>query len=252
MATTKPQEIPYWRIGPVPRGLPFANGDRLDQPTFHQLYLTTPEWVKAELIGGTVYVASPTSPRHGRPHLRVVHWAASYIDETPGTDALDNTTTILDIDNEPQPDVCILVEPDCGGQTTLNDKGYVVGACEFVAEIASSSVNVDLHEKKRAYESSGVREYLVVLVDEERVVWFARKKKGFVEVPADEDGIYRSQVFPGLWLDPVTLFQKSPRRMNAVLQMGLATPEHAAFVAKLEAQRARKKPKTNGKKRGTK
>lgn len=252
MAATKTREIPFWQIGPVPRGLPFANGDRLDQPTFHELYLTTPEWVKAELIGGLVYVASPTSPRHGRPHLRVARWASNYIDETPGTDGLDNTSTILDPENEPQPDVCILIEPECGGQTSLNDRGYVAGACELVAEVAYSSVNIDLHAKKQTYETAGVREYLVVLVDEERVVWFLQGKKGFVELPPGTDGLYRSQVFPGLWLDPVTLFQKSPRRMNAVLQMGLATPEHAAFVAKLEAQKAKRKPKTNGKKRGAK
>jgi hypothetical protein len=47
---------------------PFQNGDKLDQPTFHRLYLTTPDGFKAELIGGIVYMASPVTTFHGLPH----------------------------------------------------------------------------------------------------------------------------------------------------------------------------------------
>ncbi len=245
MGATRLPSMTYLRRGIVPRGLPFASGDRLDQETFHRLYLTTPADVKAELIGGIVYVASPTSFRHGRPHIRVAQWAANYADATPGTDALDNTTTILGPESEPQPDVCLRIDPDCGGQTTDNDKGYVVGPCELVAEIAMSSANIDLHAKKRDYETAGVREYVVVLVEDRRVVWFARGRRGFAELKAGPDGVYRSRTFPGLWLNPAALFERSARGVTETLQSGLATPEHAAFVAKL-AKAAKRKPKSNG------
>jgi Uma2 family endonuclease len=227
----------------VPRGLPFESGDRLDQETFHRLYLTVPTGVKAELIGGIVYVASPTSSRHGRPHIRIAQWAANYADATPGTDALDNTTTILGPESEPQPDVCLRIDPDCGGQTTDNDKGYVVGACELVAEVAVSSANIDLHAKKRDYETAGVREYVVALVDDRRVVWYVRGRRGFAEMKPGGDGVYRSRTFPGLWLNPVALFERSARGVTKTLHAGLASPEHAAFVAKLEARAKKRKSK---------
>lgn len=231
--------------------IPFANGDCMDQKTFHMLYEQTPPRFKAELIMGVVHIPSPTTSRHGRPHARLVHWLSLYMDETPGTDVVDNTTNILDDESEPQPDACLLIDPECGGQTTEQDD-FIVGSCELVAEVSLSSITIDLNAKKRMYEQADVREYLVAKIAEETVVWFVRGKKGFEELEPDNDGIHRSPTFPGLWLDPVTLFQKSPRRMNAVLQQGLATPEHAAFVAKLEAARTKRKPKTNGKKRGAK
>src|SRR5947207_409920 len=72
------------------------NGSRMDQKTFHALYLQAPEGFRAELIGGTVYVmSSPVSPRHGKSHFRVVLWLGLYVDETPGTEGVDNTTTVL-------------------------------------------------------------------------------------------------------------------------------------------------------------
>jgi hypothetical protein len=48
--------------------------------------------------------------------------------------------------------------------------------------------------------------------------------------------MYRSQVFPGLWLDPHALFDDDSERLFATLDRGLATPEHAAFVADLAAR----------------
>lgn len=47
---------------------------------------------------------------------------------------------------------------------------------------------------------------------------------------ADEDGVIRSQVFPGLWLAANDLLAGNMGRVLAVLQEGLATPEHTAFV----------------------
>ena len=50
------------------------------------------------------------------------------------------------------------------------------------------------------------------------------------------DGVYRSQAFPGLWLDPAALIRGDLLKVLHVLQEGVATPEHAAFVARLKTQ----------------
>jgi hypothetical protein len=43
----------------------------------------------------------------------------------------------------------------------------------------------------------------------------------------------RSEVFPGLWLDPEALVRGDLARVLAVLQQGIASSEHTAFVARL-------------------
>lgn len=214
------------------------NGARMDQPTFHALYKLTPEGFRAQLIGGTVYVmASPTSLRHGRPHARVVHWLCLYMGETPGTDVLDNTTSILGPESEPEPDASLLIQPEYGGQTKLDEDHMVVGASELVVEVANSSLAIDLGRKKLDYEQAGVKEYVVVTVEEQSLIWFGRGPGGFTELRADPTGVFRSVQFPGLWLDPRALFEPTLKRLTTLTRKGLASPEHAAFVADLAARR---------------
>ncbi len=220
------------------------NGARMDQPTFHALYKQTPEGFRAQLIGGTVYVmASPTSQRHGRPHARIVHWLSLYSDDTPGTDVLDNTTNVLGRESEPEPDACLLVQPEYGGQTAADKDDMLVGAPELIVEVANTTRAIDLGRKKADYEEAGVREYVVILAQEQAVVWFRRGPDEFTEMPAGANGVFRSELFPGLWLDPRGIFDPTTRRLTAATRKGLASPEHAAFVAGLAARRKTKKPR---------
>lgn len=49
----------------------------------------------------------------------------------------------------------------------------------------------------------------------------------------DPDGIIRSRVFPGLWLALEALLSNQMARVLEVLQEGLQSPEHEAFVEQL-------------------
>lgn len=225
---------------PVPSLPPLENGDHLDQKTFHARYEAMPENVKAELIGGRVYImASPLLPRHGRPHSRVLAWLVAYQAETPGTDVLGNTSAILGDDSEPQPDACLLILPEYGGQTHEDDDGWLTGTPEFIVEVASSSESYDLHEKRADYERYGVKEYVVYAARQRRVYWWVRRGDRYEELAAGADGVFRSETFPGLWLDPAALVRSESRRLHEVLRQGLATPEHAAFVTALDAARTK-------------
>ena len=84
-----------------------------------------------------------------------------------------------------------------GGQTRI-EQGYIVGAPELVIEIARSSRSYDLNEKKAEYARAGVREYVVVELDPDRVHWFILRDGRFRGFARRRDGIYRSEVFPGL------------------------------------------------------
>jgi Uma2 family endonuclease len=96
-----------------------------------------------------------------------------------------------------------------------------------------SSESIDLHEKKDDYEANGIKEYVAILTQTRRVAWFFRKGRRLVELQPDKDGIIRSKVFPGLWLEPSAMLADDLWRIQEVLNQGLATPEHAAFVAEL-------------------
>jgi Uma2 family endonuclease len=209
-------------------------GDHLDQRTFHERYEATPEKVKAELIGGVVHMPAASMARpHGRHHSLLVYWLVSYQVQTPGVEVYDNTTTIMSEDSEPQPDASLIILPDCGGQLRFTDDDYLEGAPELAAEIASSTESYDLHSKKRDYERVGVREYLVVALRQRRIFWFRNRDGRFEEAPPDSDGIYRSAVFPGLWMDCDAFLELNGRQISDVLQQGLATAEHASFIARL-------------------
>ena len=213
---------------------PLESGDRLTRSEFERRYLAAPQIKKAELIEGVVYVASPLRhEQHGRPHSRVMTWLGVYQALTPGVDLSDAPTVRLDPDNEPQPDAVLLIEPDAGGQTRLSNDGYIEGAPELVAEIAASSAAYDLYDKKTAYRRNGVKEYIVWQVLEQKLNWFILRDGVYESLMTDDSGIIHSEVFPGLWLATLALLAGDMKQVLAVLQEGLNSPEHAAFVKQL-------------------
>jgi len=216
---------------------PLANGDHLDQQTFHERYAAMPAGTRAELLGGFVHVPSPVGRAHGSHSLEVAGWLRDYKMDTSGVEALDNATTILGEWSEPQPDFSLLIAPECGGQTSVTSDGYVRGSPELVVEVAGSTESYDLHAKLADYERAGVREYVVVVIRQRQVRWFNNRGGSFVSVDT-ADGIYRSEFFPGLWLDPDALLRLDSAAVRATVERGLATPEHAEFVRRLSAARS--------------
>jgi Uma2 family endonuclease len=209
-----------------------------------------PAGTRAELIGGIVFMPSPVKADHGQANGRMLQLFFDYQDATAGTKAFDNATTILGEESEPQPDASLLVLPDYGGQTHNKD-GYIVGAPELASEVAYSTVAIDLHRKLRDYEKAGIKEYVVIVLGQEKVHWFVRREGRFVALTPGLDGILRSEVFPGFWLDPLALLKENGKQLKRVLRKGLRSSEHAAFVTKLAAQKKalnHKKATTKGKK----
>jgi len=213
-------------------------GDHLDQATFHEHYKAMPLAFRAELIGGVVIVPSPLSRGHGVYHALVMAWLGNYWIATPGTLTADNTTTILGELSEPQPDGVLFIEPTAGGQTGLSEDDYTTGPPELIVEVASSSASIDLHAKRRDYEQAGVLEYVVVVLRQQVIRWFILQNGTYQEVSPGADGIFRSHIFPGLWLHANALLQRDGVTVMDVLRQGLATSEHTAFVQQLQERRA--------------
>lgn len=212
-------------------------GDRLTRAEFERRYAAMPHVKKAELIEGVVYMPSPvTQEDHGGPHFDVITWLGVYRAGTPGVEGGDNSTLRLDLDNEPQPDAFLRILPDYGGQSHNSGK-YVAGAPELIAEVAASSVSYDLHDKLRAYRRNEVREYVVWRVWDRAIDWFVLRDDRYERLAPNAEGQHRSEIFPGLWLEPAALLRGDLAQVIAVLQQGLASPEHAEFMTRLQRQR---------------
>ena len=166
----------------------------------------------------------------------VIVWLDYYAEQTPGVQVMDNATTILGWKSEPQPDGLLRVLPEFGGRTR-DEEGFVRGVPELVVEVAKATRYIDLGPKLADYEHAGVLEYVVQAIDPDEIFWFGLEQGILVQRSLGEDGLYRSTVFPGLWLDPLALLNGDRQRLRAVIDLGCATPEHTEFVTRLHAAR---------------
>lgn len=205
---------------------PLESGDHLSTEEFHRQYLEHPEIKRAELVEGVVYVSSPVGNEHGEPHGSVVGWLFTYKTRTPDVRLADSGTVFLPTGDEVQPDACIYrLSP--GGTVRLMKRRegrrtvtYLEGVADLVFEIAASSASYDLHSKKRAYERSGVPEYIVWQVYERRIDWFRLEDGRYVTVEPDGRRIIESITFPGLRLAVAKMLDGDDAGVIAELNAG--------------------------------
>jgi Uma2 family endonuclease len=233
MIATVPLFKPAGQIDRYPDLL--ENGAHLSATEFLRRYEALPEVKKAELVNGIVYMASPVRfDQHGFPDSLIETWLGNYAIATPGVKSAINSTARLGPDDVLQPDGLLMIVPEHGGQARLNAKGYLQGAPELVAEVAASTASLDAREKLVSYRRAGVREYLLWRTADAAVDWFILEEDEYRPLPAGADGVLRSRVFPGLWLDPAALLAEDGAKVLKKLEEGLQSAEHAAFVTELQ------------------
>ena len=187
------------RPGRQPRPLTppaLESGMRLTAEEFDRRYETA-DCIRAELVQGVVYVASPVRiDEHANPDSWMAAWVTNYSVTHPGTQSGTNATVRLSANDRVQPDA--LLRKRTAGKSRVADDGYIDGAPELVVEIAASSASIDLNVKKESYRRAGVQEYLVWATEDDRVSWFSLEGREYVELQPDADGWTHSLVFPGL------------------------------------------------------
>ena len=220
---------------PVPEIPPLENGDMLTREEFERRYEAMPHVKKAELIEGRVYMPAPVRKSHSTAHAEIITWLGVYQAATPGVNVNDNGTVRLDKKNEPQPDASLRIETENLGTSQVSADDYIEGPPELAVEIAGTSASYDLHDKLHAYQRNGIQEYLVWQIYDQHLDWFHLVEGVYKPLLLDENGIIRSQVFPGLQLNVESLLAGDMAEVLAVLQQGIQTQEHAAFVQGLNA-----------------
>jgi hypothetical protein len=222
---------------------PLEAGDHLTRDEFETRYALMPAGKKAELLEGVVFMPSLVTDRyHGNPHFQIIQWLGLYQLATPGTAGGDNSTLRLDLVNEPQPDLLLRILPTHGGACGWDADGNLQGAPEFIAEVSGRKANYDSGVKREVYLRHGVKEYVIWRVLDEAVDWCVLREGHYEVRAADEQGVLRSAVFPGLWLDPAVLICGDMETVVRVAQVGIASPEHAAFVQRLQQKAAGQYP----------
>lgn len=233
-------ELPKKTATITERMPPLQNGDRLTAEEFERRFDAMPNLKFAELINGVVYMSPPIGfESHSSPQFHFIGWLNFYGMATLGVRGGGNTTLRLPLANRPQPDGFLFVSPACGGQAHIDARGYVVGGPELVGEISATTASYDLHDKLELYERNQVQEYIVWRVFDQAIDWFRLRNGKFESMALAADGCYHSEVFPGLWLDPAALIRGDMQAVFQTVQRGVATPEHAALVARLQAAASR-------------
>ena len=129
--STIPSTQPAGPIEPPGNGAipPLENGDRLTREEFERRYDAMPDLKKAELIEGEVYMPSPVRQRsHGdSTPTSIAGWPTTR-GVRPGVEVGDNSTVRLNLENEPQPDCLLFIQPEHGGQVRIGEDGYIEGA----------------------------------------------------------------------------------------------------------------------------
>jgi Uma2 family endonuclease len=213
---------------------PLVDGDHLTRDEFERRYDAMPGLKKAELIEGVVHMPSPVRyDQHSSPHSSLVGWLWVYRAGTPGVGSAADGSIRLDVNNMPQPDGFLIIMPDHGGRVRISEDDYIEGGPELVAEVSASSASYDLGDKQAVYLRNEVCEYIVWRILDRAVDWFVRHDGQYERLEPGADGILRSEVFPGLWLDPAALTSDDSARVLAVIQQGIGSAEHADFVAHL-------------------
>lgn len=196
---------------------PLENGDRLTRHEFHRIYGCHPELKHVQLVEGIVYLGSPVRfSHHMEPQGLILTWLGVYCATHPQARFGGPGTVILDDANEPEPDAVLMLTPEAGGATRLEDD-YIVGAPELVVEVSGTTASIDLGDKLRAYQRNGVREYIVWTTFDEQLRWLSLEDGQVVLLP-DDAGVIHSRVFPGLRLAVDRLLARDVQGVLAALQ----------------------------------
>jgi hypothetical protein len=216
----------------APETLPLVeNGDLLSQAEFHHRYGLMPETFRADLIGGVVFASSSLHHRHSKNRILLGTPVFLYEGCTPGVQASERATVILSDQDELHPDLCVRLLSECGGQSRVSEDEDIFGAPELSVEVAASARSLEFHLKLERYRAAGVIEYLVLCLEEWKLYWFNLQLNR--EMQPDTDGVFRSRVFPGLWIDGPALLDRQPAKLLETLDHGLASPAYSNFRNRL-------------------
>lgn len=167
---------------------------RLSVADYHRL----PENHRIELLRGMLIEKMPKSPLH----RKLTHNAAELLRaQCSPAFVIYQEGPLTSVDSEPEPDVAVVKGPK-----SRYDDAHPTTA-ELAVEIAVSSLEID-RVKALIYAEAGVREYWIVLAEEQQVETYWEPVAGVYQKSAlfSSSDVLRSTALPGVEVKLSALF----------------------------------------------
>jgi Uma2 family endonuclease len=174
--------------------------------TFADFCERIPEGLKADLIEGVIYVASPDNIQHYDVNSWLQMLISRYLKERKIEGRLFGYKIAFRLSekNGPEPDLAYLRPESC----IRIRNTYIDGPPDLAVEIVSpDSVERDYEKKRDQYESAAVAEYWIIDPLEERLTCYRLGKNGRYKEIRARNGRIHSDVIPRFWVNPAWFWQ---------------------------------------------
>lgn len=190
--------------------------------TFEEFLEWYDEETPAEWVDGEVILMSPVSSRH---EILAAFLSAllQHFVEANDLGLILRDPFLMKLARRPSgraPDVMFIARERLGDLKNL----FLDGPADLIIEVISpESRTRDRRHKYSEYEQAGVREYWLLDPLRKQADFYRLNHQGeYVSVTVAEDGIFRSEVLTGLWLNVDWLWQEPlPKLMFVLKEWGL-------------------------------
>lgn len=184
--------------------------------TFEEFVAWADEDTRAEWVEGEIQQMSPVSKIHQELCGFLFALLREFI-EAHGLGVLFDQTFLMRLRDQRtgrEPDLLFVSNANLHRVTNT----YLDGPADLVVEIVSPESEVRDREVKLAeYERAGIPEYWLIDPLRSIALFYQLGKDGrYRVIPPDTDGVYRSRILDGLWLNVDGLWQRPLPTMSAL------------------------------------
>ena len=186
--------------------------------TYEEFLARVDEDVRAEWVNGEVVLMSPVSDRHadlsGWLEALLRHYCEARQDGWVRSGSFQMKTG-PDLPGR-EPDVLVVL----GDHVSRVRKNHLDGPADIAVEIVSpESAGRDRGDKFYEYERGGVREYWLIDPMRCQAEFYQQSAGGlYVAAVLGEDGVFRSNVLDGFWIEVRWLWQEKLPMLMSVLK----------------------------------
>jgi Uma2 family endonuclease len=196
----------------------------LKEPLSFEAFLQQYDDTHAEWVNGEAIPKTPASVEHQRTSGfllgLLVNWLAYHnLGKVYHPPLLVKLSLPDNREVAREPDIVVILNGNLGRFA----EQYFDGAPDLIVEIVSpASRHTDRTVKYEEYETAGVPEYWLVDPDRQYAEFFQRDDAGLYRVAfSGSEGVYRSRVLEGFWLQVEWLWTRPPLR-EVLKRLGLA------------------------------
>jgi Uma2 family endonuclease len=189
--------------------------------TVDEFFTRIEDGQKADLIEGTIHMASPDTPHNDKLAFLVRTLIQEYADARGGLGEAfgSRVAFVMGRYRCPEPDVSFV----CAERLSMMAATRGTAAPDIAVEVVSTdSVQRDYVQKRVLYEEAGVQEYWIIDPPQGRCEFLRLEQGGFVNAPVRDGRFFQSEVLQGFWLDVSWLLADPLPRPMACLQQILA------------------------------